>query len=67
MAQKKFSYNNSIEEIEIILNEIETKNIDIDQLTTKIKKALSLISQCKKQLQTTEDEVSKLLANIDTE
>lgn len=65
MATKKFSYNKSIEEIEEILQELETKNIDIDQLTDRIKKALDLLSQCKTKLQTTENEVLKLLKNTE--
>lgn len=67
MAQTKFSYNKSIGEIESILEEIESKDIDIDLLTTKIKKALELLGQCKNKLQKTEDEVYKLLEKLDSE
>ncbi len=64
MAEKKFSYNKSIEEIETILEEIENKEIDIDQLTAKVKKALDLLSQCKNKLEKTENEVSELLKGL---
>ncbi|HXK81324.1 MAG TPA: exodeoxyribonuclease VII small subunit [Bacteroidales bacterium] len=67
MAKKIFSYNDAVDELEMILNQIENESLDVDQLTEKVKRAGYLIKECKKRLKTTEDEVNKILENFDNE
>ncbi len=58
---KKFSYDESITEIQNILNGLETGKIGIDSLVTEIDKASDLIRQCKNKLHDVEGKVSEIL------
>ena len=58
---KKFNYNKSVKEIQTIINEVEQDDIDVDELSTKIKRASLLIKKCKTQLKNTEEDVNSIL------
>ena len=59
MATKKISYKEAITEIEDILEKIENDELDVDELSEKVKQVSSLIKICKEKLQKTEEEVEK--------
>ncbi|MEW6052336.1 MAG: exodeoxyribonuclease VII small subunit [Nitrospirota bacterium] len=63
--QKKITYSQAIEELEGIIQDIETENIDVDALTEKVRRATTLIKFCKRNLRTTEEEVKKVLSEIE--
>ena len=65
MTKKTFSYKESIEEIETILAEIENQKLDVDELAGKVKKVTTLLTLCKNKLHATEEDVEKLLADIE--
>ncbi len=67
MAKKEISYNEAIIEIEEILFQIENEELDIDSLTEKVKKVSSLLKLCKKKLHQTENEVQKILDDMDND
>lgn len=67
MAKKEITYNEAVSEIEEILYQIESEELDIDILSEKVKRVSSLIKICKKKLHQTETEVQKILNEIDTE
>jgi exodeoxyribonuclease VII small subunit len=67
MAKKEISYSEAIIELENILKEFEDGEPDIDNLLEKVKRVSVLINLCKKKLKHTEDEVQKILDNIETE
>jgi exodeoxyribonuclease VII small subunit len=60
----KFSYNDSLEEMEKIMREIETDEVDVDKLSDKVKRLSVLIKQCKKKLYDTEEEVQKVIDDL---
>jgi len=60
-----YSYTDALEELQSIVEEIESGKTDIDDLTTKIRRAASLIQICKTKLTASEDEVEKLLADLE--
>lgn len=62
---EKLDYNEAIDELESIVNEIETGEISVDVLSEKIKRASFLIEYCKKKLTSTEKEVEKLLEGLE--
>lgn len=64
MAKKDLTYSEAISEIEEILNKIENEDIDIDELSKKVKKVSELLLFCKTKLKETELEVEKTLSNI---
>lgn len=67
MTKKGITYKEAINEIEEILKKIENEELDIDELSLKVKQVSSLIALCKKKLHDTEVEVEKILKDIDTE
>lgn len=67
MTKKDISYNDAVEEIEEILHQIENEELDIDILSEKVKRVSTLLKLCKKKLHQTEEEVQKILEDIDGE
>ncbi|MBN2167131.1 MAG: exodeoxyribonuclease VII small subunit [Marinilabiliaceae bacterium] len=65
MTKKTLNYKESIEEIENILSKIEQDDLDIDELSEKVKRVSFLIKQCKQKLQKTEAEVEDILRELD--
>ena len=61
------SYTEAIDELEGIVREIGQESISLDQLSTKVKRASELIRFCKKQLHQTEEEVEKVLKELQPE
>jgi exodeoxyribonuclease VII small subunit len=64
---KSETYQQAIEELESIVNEIENEEISVDDLSEKVKRASQLIRLCKTKLTKTEEEVSKVLEEIKQE
>lgn len=65
MTKKKISYQEAIEEVEDILSRIENEELDVDDLSEKVKRVHTLIKFCKEKLFKTEEEVEKILNDID--
>lgn len=64
MAKKEFSFNQAVNEIEKILEEIENSKMDIDRLSLKVRRASELISQCRKKLKSTEEEINTIFKDL---
>lgn len=56
-------YEEALREIEEIVNRLENDEMDIDSLSTELKKAQKLIKQCKDVLEKTEQDVKSILNN----
>ena len=63
MAKKEISYNNAIQEIEEILDEIENNDVEIDQLSDKVKRVSVLLETCKSKLLKTEEQIENIFEN----
>jgi exodeoxyribonuclease VII small subunit len=61
------TYTSAITELEKIVEEIESGEIDVDVLTEKVKRASELIKFCKDSLRNTQKEVEKTLTDIEAE
>jgi exodeoxyribonuclease VII small subunit len=61
---KKASYEKQVEELESIIEEMESGEISIDQLSAKVKRAAQLIKSCREVLENTESEVDEILKGI---
>ena len=59
------TYNEAITEIEEILQKIETGELDVDDLTDKVKRVAFLLETCKKKLKTTESEIQKVIDGLE--
>lgn len=62
----KPSYQEAFEELQQIVTEIEEGEIQVDELSEKVKRAAFLIKICKTKLTATEEDVSKILKDLDT-
>lgn len=56
-------YEEALREIEEIVSLLENDEMDIDSLSTELKKAQKLIKQCKDVLEKTEQDVKSILDN----
>lgn len=65
MAKNDITYNEAVEEIDDILDQIENVEFDIDELAVKVKRVAFLIKTCKKKLHKTESDVQKIIDDID--
>lgn len=64
MARKELSFNEAVKEIEAILCNIESGNLDIDRLSKEVKRASELIRQCQKKLRSAEEEINGILKDL---
>ncbi len=59
------NYSEAFEELQMIVSEIENGEISVDDLSEKVKRASVLIRICKTKLTTTEENVNKILKDIE--
>jgi exodeoxyribonuclease VII small subunit len=64
MAKKEFSFNEAVIEIEDILKNIESGDLDVDRLSVEVKRASELIKQCQKKLRSTEEEINSIFKDL---
>ena len=60
------NYAEAFDELQMIVTEIENGEISVDELSDKVKRATELIRICKMKLTTTEENVNKILKDIET-
>lgn len=63
---KTITYTQAFEELQEIVSEIEQGEISVDILSEKVKRAAELIKICKAKLTETEEDVSKILKELET-
>ena len=61
----KENYVEAFEELKTIVSEIEKGEISVDQLSEKVKRATQLIKICKTKLTATEEDVNKILKELE--
>lgn len=59
------SYTAAFEELQRIVSEIETGRITVDLLSEKVKRAAVLIRICREKLSSTEEDVNKILKELE--
>ncbi|HHT60716.1 MAG: exodeoxyribonuclease VII small subunit [Paludibacteraceae bacterium] len=59
------TYQQAMDELDAIVSQIENDELSIDELSSKIKKASELITFCKDKLRKTDEEVEKMLNDIE--
>lgn len=61
MAGKKESYAEAMKKLEEIVSAVENNELDIDQLSEKLKEAQKLVSFCKDKLYKADEEIRKIM------
>jgi exodeoxyribonuclease VII small subunit len=64
---ENISYRQAVEELEQILEGIESGETDIDLLSEKLKRAVWLVQVCRAKLRNTDEEVKKIIREFGTE
>jgi len=59
------SYTEAFEELQQIVSEIEDGQISVDELSEKVKRAAFLINVCKSKLSSTEEDVNRILKDLE--
>ena len=62
---KKIEYLSALKELEEILGFLQSEVVDIDKLSSKVKRAVELVEYCRKKINSTEIEVKKVLAKFE--
>jgi len=60
------NYAEAFEELQQIVSEIEEGHISVDELAEKVKRAALLIRICKTKLTSTEEDVNRILKDLDS-
>ena len=66
METKKESYNEAVEKLQAIVKDIESGELDVDVLSEKVKEASRLIKLCKEKLFKADEDVKKILEEIES-
>jgi exodeoxyribonuclease VII small subunit len=64
---KEPNYTEAFNELRDIVSEIEQGEISVDELSEKVKRAALLIRICKQKLSATEEDVNRILKELDEE
>ncbi len=67
MVKKTIKYSEAIKEVEEIVNQIESNELDIDELTEKIRRASELLRFCKEKLHSAEQEINNIIDELQDE
>jgi exodeoxyribonuclease VII small subunit len=65
MSETELNYARAFEELQSIVTEIELGQITVDILSEKVKRAAELIAICKTKLSSTEEDVNKILKELE--
>lgn len=60
--EKTIKYEQAVAELEKIVAQMESGELDLDALTSKLKRAQELIKMCKDRLTKTDEEIQKILS-----
>lgn len=64
---KELLYTDAFEELQQIVQDIESGEISVDELSEKVKRATVLIAVCKEKLFQTENNVQQILKDLESE
>ncbi|OAV68092.1 exodeoxyribonuclease VII small subunit [Bacteroidales bacterium Barb4] len=65
MTEQQESYNEAVEKLRKIVADIERNDLDVDILSIRVKEATRLIKLCKEKLFKADEEVKKILEELD--
>lgn len=63
MGTKEKSYSQAMERLETIVRQVDSNELELDELVEKIKEANEIIDFCSEKLKKADTEIEKLLAD----
>ncbi|WP_426490697.1 exodeoxyribonuclease VII small subunit [Hymenobacter sp. 102] len=67
MSPQNITYRQAIEELETILQALETDAVDVDDLTARVQRSAELIRLCKQKLRSAESAIDQVFENLEDE
>lgn len=67
MTKKNLTYKEALEELQTIVSLLESNKLEVDEMTEKIERASYLFKFCKNLLQSTQNNVEKVLKDLENE
>lgn len=64
---KELTYNEAVAELDTILRNMQSDSCDIDKLTLFTRRAAELLTECRRRLTATDEELKRILADIEAE
>lgn len=64
MESKEPTYRESLEQLEAIVNKLQSNNCDIDTMVEETRRAAALIKRCREKLVATETELRQVLQSL---
>lgn len=61
----ELSYKEAMSQLEALLSEMQSENCDIDRLAAYTRRATELITECRRRLTATDEELRTILAQLD--
>ncbi|MFA5780128.1 MAG: exodeoxyribonuclease VII small subunit [Elusimicrobiota bacterium] len=65
--REKISYSKSLDELQKILTDLESENVEIDKLAESVKRATELIKMLRSKLKKTEIEIKEIVKEFEEE
>ncbi|MCD7978676.1 MAG: exodeoxyribonuclease VII small subunit [Tannerellaceae bacterium] len=65
MSNQEETYKEAVEKLRRIVADIESGNLDVDLLSEKVKEATRLVKLCKEKLYKVDEEVKKVLEELE--
>jgi exodeoxyribonuclease VII small subunit len=62
---KELNYSSALAELEEIIESIESEEVDVDALAEKVARASFLIKFCRERLKGSEEEIKKIVSDIE--
>lgn len=62
---KKIKYLDAVNELDAILEDLQSENVDVDEMSSKVKKAVELIKLCKQRIESAEIEVKDVVKEFE--
>jgi len=66
-VKKEIKYLQAMQELNQILEGLQAQELDVDELSVKVKRAVELIKLCRERIEKTELEVKKIVKEFEEE
>lgn len=63
--KEELTYSQAIEQLDLILRDLENGQVEVDELMNKATKAMELLKFCNSKLKKVENDLDKLLVEMD--
>ncbi|UCD15933.1 MAG: exodeoxyribonuclease VII small subunit [Candidatus Omnitrophota bacterium] len=65
MSKKSIKYSQARDELNKILQDLESERIDVDEVSIKVSRAIELIKLCRQKIDKTELQVNKIVKEFE--